>query len=81
MEKKGRNPRLLRNVDKARNAFDKAPRRGDCRPRLLGGNLRAGAGFVIGNRFELIGLGKKRTQLAVDARVVFGEPSKLALNG
>ena len=70
-----------RNVDQAGDAFDEVARgskRGACG---LLGYVRTGTGFIVGNRFELIALGKKGAQFISDAQVVSDKPSKLALNG
>src|SRR5215467_1337535 len=70
-----------RNVDQAGDAFDEAARGSKRGARGLLGYVRTGTGFIVGNRFELIALGKKGAQFISDAHVVSGKPSKLALNG
>ena len=67
-------------VDKSGNAFDKSSRRRDCLARGFGRDLGARAGFVVGNRFQIIGVGKERPQFNVNAGVVFHQPRKLALH-
>ena len=70
-----------RNVDQAGDAFDEAVRGSKRGTRGLLGYVRTGTGFIVGNRVELIALGKKGAEFISDARVVSGKPSKLALNG
>ena len=42
-------------------------------------NVRCGAGFVIGGGFQAIGAGQKRSMLAFDTGIGFGQPREFAL--
>jgi hypothetical protein len=46
--------------------------------RALGGDMRAGAGLVVGDRFQIVGVAKKRPQLIINARIVSYQPAELA---
>jgi hypothetical protein len=66
--------------EQTRDAFDKLPRGLDRLTRALFRHMRTGAGFVIGNGFKLVGAGKERPQVGVNARIVFHLPRKFSLD-
>ena len=46
----------------------------------LGGYVRTGAGFVIGNRLEIVCEAEEGTQLIIDAPVILDEPMKFRVD-
>jgi hypothetical protein len=58
--------------DEASHALHETPRGVDCGARVLGRDVRTGAGLVIGNRFEIVGAAKECPQLMVNTRVASG---------
>ena len=75
---------MLRGVpvrlEQAHDAFDKPLRGLDRFVCSLYRDVRTGAGFVIGNRFELVRTGKERPQGGVHARIVPYQPRKFPLD-
>jgi hypothetical protein len=65
---------------KVRHTFHKPARRPDGGTGAFNRHARSGAGFIVGNSFEIVGAAKKRPQFHVEARIAFGQSPKLILH-
>ena len=62
------------------NAIQEVGSRSNRRTRMVRRNLGIRARFVIGHRFQVIGLSEKRREFLVDARLASREAVKLPLD-